>query len=82
MLTPVWPVPDLEKSHMVELGLELKQVMSCFFFFNFIMLVFMNFILKGFSEFIGSSSPILQVKMLLPYLLGVRQYSKDFKTVK
>ena len=43
---------------------------------------FMNFILKGFSEFIGSSSPTLQVKMLLPYLLGVRQYSIDFKTVK
>ena len=40
----------------------------------------MNSILKGFSEFIGSSSPILQVEMLLPY--GVRQYSKDFKTMK
>ena len=42
----------------------------------------MNSMLKGFSEFIGSSSPILQVEMLLPYLLGVRQYSKDFKTMK
>ena len=32
-LSQVWPVPGLEKSHMVELGLELKQVMSCWGFF-------------------------------------------------
>lgn len=42
----------------------------------------MNFILKGFSEFTGSNPPISEMKKLLPYLLGARQYSKDLKNVK
>ena len=28
-----WPAPDLEKSYMEELGLELKQLVRCFLVF-------------------------------------------------
>lgn len=52
----------------MELGVETRQIM--------------NFILKGFSEFTGPNPPILQMKILLQYLLGARQYSKDFKNVR
>ena len=78
-----WEIPYGGVRTWTQAGYELLGFFLFYIEYSwFTMLVVMNFILKGFSEFIGSSSPILQLKMLLPYLLGVRQYSKDFNTVK